>query len=345
MPIVADLGRGSLAYQVGCSLCGGKRCRWYCACSWGPPHRIRCPEEREGSVRSALGIVPCEAWVVNGIPISFSSVEANSVLREMGLGPEVTVVEHTRRVFRTTQSWIVHLLPGTKPPEDILSKPKGGREFFVTLTPAALRPSTGPLVKQFSHGPRKKSDLSYADMVKGDFPPLNKQTNDRPAPDRIQNLERLISALVGLLAEGGVKLSPSVQALLHEHTSPAAASVSKDQHDDDHDDDMDSDGCDDDDDPYLGDMREELALNMPKPMQQGGPSDDRQKRARIHAAPSKDTLSLSHASSLPFKFVAWGRVKGDGNCLWRSAAFLTKTDWASTKKSALALAPSLSVAW
>ena len=53
--------------------------------------------------------------MVSGIPISYSVAEAQSVLNDLGIGSEARILEHTRRVLRTTQSWIVHLPPGTKP--------------------------------------------------------------------------------------------------------------------------------------------------------------------------------------------------------------------------------------
>ena len=316
---------------------------------------FRTTRDQENSVSGALGATPREAWVINGIPISYSASEANSVLKDLGLGPEAKVLEHTRRVLRTTQSWIVHLPPGSHPPEDTLHISKGGRDYFVTLVPASLRQPRGPVVKQFTRGPRRRQtdpETSYAGAVKGDFPPLPTQKAAPGTGDRMQNLERLVSALVGLLVEGGIQLPPPVQALLHEHAPPLqkraqqAASHAHDNDDDDDDDDDDEDMESDDIDHYEGDVHENMQV-IANPVKTAAASgNEPSKRARTAQTPaSKDTLIWAHASSLPFKCVTWGRVKGDGNCLWRSVAQLTNADWAATKKAALALAPTLSATW
>ena len=107
---------------------------------------------------------------------------------------------------------------------------------------------------------------------------------------------------------------------------------------------MDTDS-DSDEDPYEGDWRD----NMPSDFRHNPPKseeNDSPKRQRTTAQPaSKDLMAWSFADTIPFQHLVWGRVKGDGNCLWRSIAHLTNTQWTEVKRAALALSPTLQDAW
>ena len=300
---------------------------------------FRCRKDAETAVRDALGQAPREAWILSGIPIAFSAQEANSVLSDMHV--DSRVLEHTRKVQRNTQSWVVHLKPGFRPPEDTLHIARGGKDFFVTLIPATLKFARGTTVKQFTRPKKRTGEApSYADVLKNEYPDLPRKQRPPPEVDRTQQLEKLVSALVGLLAGSGINLPPPIQALLHDHVpSPASKQADSDK-------DMDQDSTLSDDDPYLGDWHPGM------PTQEAADFDDsfveeRNKRARTtSAAPAvHDILSWAHAAPLPFRHVAWGRVKGDGNCLWRSVSSLTNTDWKATKTATLALAPTLRDTW
>ena len=105
---------------------------------------FRCRKGQEESVRLSLGVVPKESWILSGIPVSFSSAEANSALEDMGICARVQ--EHTRRVMRNTHSWVVHLDPGQQPTEDTLHLSLHGKDYYVTLVPAKARSFKGPIV-------------------------------------------------------------------------------------------------------------------------------------------------------------------------------------------------------
>ena len=83
---------------------------------------------QEEGVRAALGAVSKVTWILSGVPVAFSGPEANSILQEMGVG--TSVLEHTRRVQRTTQSWTVHLKPSESPREDTIHVSRAGRDYF-----------------------------------------------------------------------------------------------------------------------------------------------------------------------------------------------------------------------
>ena len=70
------------------------------------------------------------------------------------------------------------------------------------------------------------------------------------------------------------------------------------------------------------------------------------KRPRTAQSPAAgDVLTWSHAQQIPFQHLVWGRVKGDGNCLWRSIASLINANWETIKRQTLAQAHTLSDAW
>ena len=70
----------------------------------------RVPVAMESSARAQLDSPSRTAWLLSGIPLSFSSGEANQILEDMGIRGHVA--EHTRRVGKGGQNWIClsHLL-------------------------------------------------------------------------------------------------------------------------------------------------------------------------------------------------------------------------------------------
>ena len=119
-------------------------------------------------------------------------------------------------------------------------------------------------------------------------------------------------ALVGILAASDVQIPPHVQAMLHGNVAPHPPS----EHSEDSE-------MDDPDDDYKGDWGDQV----PPPSRSDFDDafiEEAPKRARAQATPStKDHLRWAHANAAPFRHIAWGRVKGDGNCLWRSLGRLS----------------------
>ena len=77
-----------------------------CGLSLGDRHiGYRCEKAREVRIRGTLGVAAKSSWVLKGVPMAFSSGDANALLGDLGLSQ--TVQEHTRKVMRTTQSWII----------------------------------------------------------------------------------------------------------------------------------------------------------------------------------------------------------------------------------------------
>ena len=158
-----------------------------------------------------------------------------------------------------------------------------------------------------------------------------KSTQDHADPiAHIQKLEELIRSLVGVLASQNIPMGPKVQAMLHG--LPLSAPPTRES------DDM-SDGADSMD-QYLGDYTGDN-VHQPAPCEFRDDSfvEEPAKKPRTALGPSDGTVWAS-VDTLPFKHLAWGRVKGDGNCFWRSVAQLLGRDWVTLKKEVLATSPS-----
>ena len=126
-----------------------------CGLSLGKCHiGYRCDKTHEMRNRGALGEAAKSSWVLNGVPVAFSSGDANALFQDLGLSQSVQ--EHTRRFLRTTQSWIIHLEPTEKPKEDTLHLTHAGKEYFITLTPTATRAQRNPIVQQYSKPSRSR---------------------------------------------------------------------------------------------------------------------------------------------------------------------------------------------
>ena len=304
---------------------------------------FRCRKGQEDSVRMSLGVVPKESWILSGIPVSFSSAEANSALEDMGVNARVQ--EHTRRVMRNTQSWVVHLDPGKTPAEDTLHLSLQGKDYYVTLVPAKARSFKGPIVKQLTKA-RRKDAPTYAQVVHADFPPLSGQgtghaSSPKP-PDRIAQLERLVQSLIGLIAHSGIDSPSDIQADLHGSV-PSHSHQHVDNDNDDNDSNWDDDMHDlfpnGDEHDHDGDQNDDDDPDM-------APAEGSSKRQRTVNTPAAgDVLRWSHAQQIPFQHLVWGRVKRDGNCLWRSIASLINANWETIKQQTLAQAHTLSDAW
>ena len=150
---------------------------------------------------------------------------------------------------------------------------------------------------------------------------------------------------IGLLADAGVNLPPDVQSQLHgslpsqQHHEHEHRRYSAKDHDKDgyHEEEEDED---DGDDPYMGDWHDGMppmkTLDLPTGEHDGFNDqhvEDPSKRARTSTSTgstnpaAKDQLGWSHASPRPLQHLIWGRVRGDGNCLWRSLSELTRIPW------------------
>ena len=268
---------------------------------------------------------------MHGVPVAFSTADANSLLAEMGVDQKV--LEHTRRVQRNTQSWILHLEPNVGPTSDTMHLEHAGRDFYITLSPVSARPPRNPSAKQFVRPQRPRSQSPPGNSE--DFPALRGSRQptswNSPSPSdassRTTHLEKLVASLVGLLASQGTQLPQSVQSLLHdaniqrpsrdtpmedEELGPASLS-----------------------EPENFDSEPLLASDSPL-------SEEPAKRRRQDSGPA---LAWAHVPPLPFQHLMWGNVKGDGNCLWRSIAALVREDWVTMKRRVLAEAPTLAAEW
>ena len=142
---------------------------------------------------------------------------------------------------------------------------------------------------------------------------------------------------MGLLISTGVDIPPHIQSLLH------GSDIKSSTQDDDHDmSDDDDDECDHGDD-YNGDWHE----HMPRPPHKDIDDafvEEAPKRQKTAPAP-KDCLSWAHLEMAPFRHIAWARVKGDGNCLWRSVSQLISVPWEEIKRATLQNPSALRGAW
>ena len=281
----------------------------------------RCETSTESSVRTALGITPRSSWILAGIPVAFSMQEANAVLTDLGIASKV--LEHTRRVNRVTQSWIFHLPVHTQPAEDTMHIVHQERDFFVTITPAMARNPPTQTVKEFSRPPRRVTEnRTYAQAAAKSPPPRSESPEPRKQDrDRIMQLENMVALLVQTLKAAG-------------HPVPSEASQPPPESEET----RDPSDSESDEDQYMGDFEEWPKVTSERPT--GTPP----KKARTEAA-KHDKLQWKHLDPSPFTHVVWGRVKGDGNCYWRSLALITGRPWNLLKQEILAVGPKLCAAW
>ena len=94
-------------------------------------------------VKRKLGHEDFVTWKLAGAPLSCSAGEAVSWLQE--LHAEGKVLDHTRRVRRGTQEWLIRIPAGITPKSDTLSVTQGTREYLLTLSQDAstTRPTPG----------------------------------------------------------------------------------------------------------------------------------------------------------------------------------------------------------
>ena len=88
---------------------------------------------------------------------------------------------------------------------------------------------------------------------------------------------------------------------------------------------------------YMGDIHDPskvLPKERPPPSEPGA--------AKRHKPnPTSPTTVWAHATPTPYKHLVWGRVKGDGNCYWRSLGQLTNNEWPALKAAILSIVPPL----
>ena len=302
-----------------------------CGLSVGERHvGYRCAKDQEQRIRDTLGVAAKSSWILAGVPVAFSSSDANAIVRDLGL--KQTVQEHTRRVMRTTQSWIIHLGPTERPREDTLHLTHAGKEFFITLTPMTARPPRNPMVQQFSK-PAKPRPAPY-NATSQDFPslPQKKQTQHSRGPhphseQRIAHLEDVIHRLIATLIDKGHTVDPKILDSLSQ-----SEPLSRQKPCSEPDSDIDFDSGNE----YMGDTHESQPA-IPKEMTQPA------KKQRQHPPPP--TMTWAHATPTPYQHLIWGRVKGDGNCYWRSLGQLTNSEWPTIKAAVLGLGPTLNSEW
>ena len=260
------------------------------------------------------------------------------------LGAQGKLLEHTRKVFRGQQSWVLHMAPSAKPREDTLHVSFAGKDYFITLTPMASRLPRQTTVKEFARPPRRRSPpMSYAEAV-GSFPPLPKREVPRTRSDtqetpqnpiaHIQKLEELVRSLVGVLASQSIPLGRHAETLLHGFPLKTARGPPSDSL---------SDGADSLD-QYMGDEPADDNVHYPARLEDDSFVEEAPKRPRTRPGPS-DGMEWAHAEHGPFQHIVWGRVAGDGNCFWRSIAQLLQKDWQQVKKEVLHGAPALAAVW
>ena len=303
----------------------------------------RCTQGKEDSVRKALGVQPKAAWILGGVPLSFTHGDASGLLEDMGA--QAKLLPHTRKVIRGFQSWVVHMAPTASPREDTLHVASAGKDFFVTLVPIAARVPRSTTVREFARPVRRRDpDTTYSEAAQN-FPPLPRASPPAPripaassAPNdpiaHIQRLEELIRTLVGLMASQSIPLSKQAQSLLH---GLPMTNLQRDS------DDL-SDGADSLD-QHMGDYDVSDNKQHPAPnVEDDSFVEEPPKRPRTSQGPS-DAMQWAHLDSAPFQHLAWGRVAGDGNCYWRSIGQLIGRDWQGLKREILGGGPALAAAW
>ena len=200
------------------------------------------------------------------------------------------------------------------------------KEYFITLTPLAARQPRNPVAHQYSR-PSKPKQQTPPEVTTTAYPELPKRATYSPptsATDtRVQRLEATLRMLLNVMTAKGIPIGPEISACL-DYNLPPPVQMSDDE--------VDSQ------DDYQGDL-EVLPPDapLPKPEPKG--------KRRKTEAPSVQTLCWSHAAPLPYQHLVWGRVKGDGNCFWRSLGQLTSNEWPILKNAILALAPTLANEW
>eukprot|EP00971_Amphidinium_carterae_P215054 4268165-Amphidinium_carterae.1 len=158
----------------------------------------------------------------------------------------------------------------------------------------------------------------------------------RAPPDRLDKLEAQISQLVQALSLSGV-LKPDV---LPAAVAQNAAAGAEEDHE--------VEGCSDD----LGELSDDhdgMQVDMGRAEGEGGkrPAADTDENPpkRLHTPAFTLRWYRLPVDKRVQSEVSWNRVRGDGNCFYRSMAILRKTGWQSMKKEVVARVPQLREAW
>ena len=112
----------------------------------------RVPRAMEEAARLQLDSPLRVAWLLSGVPLAYSSGEANQILADLAV--QGHVVEHTRRVGKGGQSWVVYLEHDDPVGEDVIQIQHNGREHYVTFALLKNR-ETAPRSTVWQRAPRK----------------------------------------------------------------------------------------------------------------------------------------------------------------------------------------------
>ena len=304
----------------------------------------RIPVEMEGSARQQLDAPNKVAWLLSGVPLSYSASEANQILADLGVHGHVA--EHTRRVGRGGQNWIVHLAKDDEVHEDVLQTSHDGRDYFITFAPLRAREQTQrtPVWERVPRKPQARADKSpdrtWASVAKGPIaparidPPVNSDLKRR-----MQTMEQLVTALVTLLqTPGAAPLPPPVLSML-DQLKPREPFMPPSE---------DSEPPDEDS-SQMDDQDEEEAseTNFPTLGQKRGPPFSRgsHPKRKCEDPEMPEQLFWGHLEPQSFAHIMWGRVRGDGNCFWRAIGQVLDVPWPQVKEKAFAESERVKPLW
>ena len=302
----------------------------------------RVSAETESSVRQQLDTPTKVAWVLSGVPLAYSSCEANQILSDLGIVGHVA--EHTRRVGRAGQNWLVYLGADDTVDDDVLQIEHEGRQYFVTFSPLKAKDSPNR-VKVWQRAPKKsegQKQRTWAEVVQ---PKQPAQPSHDPLHQRMQKMEQLIQSLVALLqAPGSPELPTPVRSLVQElSTCPAhVADVPSPSE-------IDSQAGEDEQDNWSDDED----MQFEEEPSQDSPAGKRKMQPRIREPDPKKAkepsanlpVTWGTVPYAPFKHVMWGRVRGDGNCFWRAAGLMIGEPWSEVKTRAFAAQDAVQASW
>ena len=310
---------------------------------------FRTTSELEETARAQLEVPHRIPWVLSGIPMAYTASEANQVLGDMQIQGHVT--EHTRRVNRAGQNWLVYLPSDAKIGEDVMQITHLGKEHIVTFQQLRTRTTQGPK-KVWQRTPKKPTaqkdpPSSWAAVVKGDAPsPPTGVEQDALA--KLRTMEQLVAALLALLQGPEAPVLPtSVQALLKDlarnqapmKQPPRAWTPSGHDPSEPSELDPDEDMNGDEEADSFPDSLPALGGKRGPPLSAPDPKRHKEPPA------SDEALWWGHVEPQVFSHVMWGRVRGDGNCFWRAASQILDVPWQEVKKKTMETASEVSTLW
>ena len=326
----------------------------------------RTTSKDELAVRNKLALPASKIWLISGIPLAMTQPEIMKTLDDMGM--KGVLIVPSRRQQRMTQSWQLRANEHDLPKDDVLKLQYNGRDYWITIAPFVPVRQVRPVIQVYSRRWQRRSNTADAEPggsskptskhdsspavgskapMKPSQPParVDNPTTQKmvpgpavpPTPDntiqalcsRLDKLEQLVHKLVSCLDESGKMPPPSVPKRPPKRKPWADLSSGADF------------GSVDCADSTMGQSDSEDDFND-KWCEGSGEA----KRYCVEAQPS-ELISMNWFAPEPVTFqqAQWGRVSGDGNCLWRAIAVIADRPWQALKEEALAALPEIRPLW